>query len=629
VAKGDPKATARMVGSPIPTFATPLIEDTIEIETVDVAAGTYSPEPFGTPYNDIDHGAFPKNLPDHVLVADEPADASGLLRKRTWAAGRTDQDRYNFNLSYEGNSVEHPTYTRSYVFPREGYQPLELLTPDPFDPNAFLIAEQMVSETEPAALRSQFVKVARIYATLPGPITYSIEYPYGGHPSYPRITTKQKHAHMRFPENLSAKCPVENYQSAILIAQSIAQTDYAAVDVVQRIYDIVPRITPPGGTLPDGSITPDTDYGGQEKFGYSVGYMYGKKDFPFITWNLSVPKEGYLPANDLSLCPIEGFETLRLVNQEAKADDKQTQLLSITRRFETLPGPLIHKIDFDNNNPNYPIVSSTQRVAVTEYSPGSPGTDFCAVPSYTNLVLWEQHIAPTDFAVVKEDQRVFETAPGEAIENLDYDSTIDAFVRTTRQKVLLGTIPILDDFTLEFREKPIDKYRSIHIQSKLTALPPTRVEFKTVNNWAFPTLLTGISLTTGVLVANRSEVVWFPNTLRPIQNVPAILRLTTSYHTSPPPAEKIFVLPTRNLVYQGISFQFSISNVLNDEITLTADFTNDTKYGNLTETCTFAATVPSATDYYKIIGFYRTVGCDISIWRARIYVKTVTEVVMV
>ena len=624
-----PKASSRMVGSPISTFATPLVEDTIEIEMVDLAAGQWVQLPFGTRFNDIEHGAFPKDLPDHVLVADEPADASGLLRRRTWASNRTDQDRYNFNLSYDGNSVEHPIYTRTYVFLREGYTPEELLTPDPFDPNAFLVSEQMISETEPASLRSVFVKVARIYQTLPGPILYSIEYPYGGLTSFPRITTKQKYAHMKFPDNLGNTCPVPNYQDAILVAQSIGQTDYFAIDQVQRIYDVVPRIVQIGEQLPDGSIATEVSYGGQEGFGYSVGYMYGRREYPFITWNLSIPKEDYLPASDLSACPIDGYESLKLVNQEAKADDKQTQILSVTRRFETLPGPLIHKVDYDNNNPLYPMVGTTQRVAITEYSPGVIGTDSCQVAGFTHLKLSEQHVAPTDFAVVKEDQRVFELNPGEMIVSGDYDSTVDAFVYTGRQKVALGTIPMIDDLTLEFREKPIDKYRSIHIQSQLATLPATRVEFKTVNNWTFPTLLTGITLSKANLVASRAEVVWFPNTLRPVQNVPAILRLTTSYHTSPPPPATIFVTPTRNLIYQGISFQISIRNVLNDTIALSMTFASDTRYGNLSESVTFAATTPSATEYYSIIGQYRTVGCDISIWRGKIFVKTVTEVVLV
>ena len=623
------KAPARMVGKPISTFPTPNIVDTIEVESVDTAAGHYTPLAFGTHYNDVDHGAHPKDLPDHVLVADESGDTSGIMRKRTWASSRVDQDQYNFNVSYDGNDIDFPVYTRTYVLAREGYQPLELLTPDPFDPFAFLTAEQAVSEVEPAQLRSVFVKVVRIFSTLPGPILYSIEYPYGGHPSYPRITTKQKFGHMKFPDNLGTKCPIANYSHAILVAQTIQQTEYAGIDQVQRIFDIVPQVIYAGDLLEDETRAEEDDFGGQEAFGYSVGYMYGREKFPFLTWKFTVPLEGYQPGHDLSPCPIEGYENLQLVTQETTGDDKQAVLMVVSRRYETLPGPLIHKIDYENNNSQFPIVSTSQRVAATQYSAGTVGFDYCGVPGYTHLGLVEQHLAPTDYGVVKEDQRIFELNPSDEIVSLDYDSTVDAFIRTYKQKVPTGTIPALDDLTLEFREKPVDKYRTIQILSKLTALPGTRTEFKTVNNWAFPTLLTGLTLTKSGLIANRGEVVWFPNTLRPVQNVPAITRVTTSYHTAPPPAETIFVYATRNIVYQGIAYQFSISNVLNDKIDLTVTFANDTKYGNLTESVTFQATNPSATQYYAEIGKYKVVGCDISLWRARIYVKTVTEVILV
>ena len=618
-----------MIGTPLITYPTPLIEDRLVMETVDSAAGSYDPLPYGTPYSSVEHGAFVRDLPEHFLCGDEAADSSGTMRKRTWASVRSNQDRYNFAISYDGNDVEYPVYTRIYVFLREGYQPLELLTPDPADPFAFLVAEQTGQDLDIPQLKTQFIKVTRVYQTLPGPILYSVEYPYGGHPSYPRITTKQKFGHMKFPDNLGTKCPIENYQDAVLVAQTVQQTEYAAIDSVQRIFDVVPKVTWKGDTLPDGTIATADDYGGQEKFGYNVGYMYGRKAFPFLTWNFTIPIEGYEPSADLSNCPILGYEKLRLVSQEAKGDDKQALLLQVSRRYETLPGPLIHKVDYDNNNPLFPIVSTSQRVATPDYAASEAVVTYCSVPGYTNLALYEQHLAPTDYGSVKEDQRIFELNPSDKVITLDYDSAVDAFVQTIKQKVPAGTLPVLDDYSLEFREKPVDKYRTIQVQSRLTALPPTRVEYKTVNNWAFPTLLTGISLALGALVTNRYEVVWFPNTLRPIQNVPAILRITTSYHTAPPPPETIFVLPTRNLVYQGISFQFSITNVLCDKIDLSVTFTSDTKYGNLKESVTFAATNPSATQYYSVIGQYKVVGCDISIWRARVFVKTVTEVVLI
>ena len=386
----EPKAPSRMIGSPVTSFPTPLIEDTIEVETVDNVAGHYSPLQFGTHYNDVDHGAFAKDLPDHILVGDEIA---GAYRNRTWAAPREDQDLYNFNVSFEGNDIEFPTYTRTYVFAREGYQPLELLTPDPFDPFAFLTAEQLVSDVEPAQLKSVFVKVVRIFTTLPGPILYTIEYPYGGHPSYPRITTKQKFPHMKFPDNLGTKCPIEGYSGAILVAQTIQQTEFAAIDSVQRIFDVVPKVTYAGDKQPDGSIAPVDDFGGQEKFGYNVGYMYGRENFPFVTWKFTAPVEGYIPGHDLSHCPIDGYEKLLLVSQETQGDDKQAVVTAVSRRYETLPGPIVHKIDYENNNPLFPIVSTSQRVAHNQYFPGTVERSIARSPA-TRTWLSSSSISP-------------------------------------------------------------------------------------------------------------------------------------------------------------------------------------------------------------------------------------------
>jgi hypothetical protein len=371
-----------MPGLPLTTYPTPLIEDSIEVESVNTTAGNYSPLPFGTKFKDVDHGAFAKDLPEHILCGDEASDPSGGTRKRTWAKVRNNQDRYNFAISYDGNDVEYPAYTRTYVFPREGYTPVELLTPDPADPFAFLVAEQESQDLDPAQLKSVFIKVTRIYQTLPGPILYSLEYPYGGHPSYPRITTKQKHPHMKFPDILGTKCPIENYQDAVLVAQTIQQTEFAAVDSVQRIYDVVPKVTFAGDPLPDGEIAAEDDYGGQQKFGFSIGYMYGRADFPFITWNFTMPIEGYEPAADLSHCPIKGFEKLRLVTQETKGDDKQALLMVVSRRYETLPGPLIHKVDYDNLNPLFPIVSTSQRVATDAPHSRIPGEGDRQIPHH-------------------------------------------------------------------------------------------------------------------------------------------------------------------------------------------------------------------------------------------------------
>jgi hypothetical protein len=348
----------------VPIYPTPLIEDTIEIEYVDSVAGVYNPIPFGTKYNGVEHGMNSKNLPNHVLVADTAADTTGVMRKRTWVSNRTDQDRYNFAIAYENSESSFPNYTRVYVLPREGYTPKELLTQDSFDPYAFLVAEPMISETDPPELRNQYVKVVRMYNTLPGPISYALEYPYGAHfPS--RITTKQKFSHMEFPQSSGTKCPIINYTDAILIGQTIQQTEIWAIDLVTRIYDVVPDVTygePPGN---------GDDYGGQEGYGYSIGHTFGMQKYPFLTWKFSVGKDQYMPIGDL---PADCWlRDLAPGQSGGISDDKQSEVLRVERRYETLPGPLIHKIDFDNNEPAYPIITTTRRIAVNEHVAGTIG----------------------------------------------------------------------------------------------------------------------------------------------------------------------------------------------------------------------------------------------------------------
>src|SRR4029077_20564793 len=204
----------------------------------------------------------------------------------------------------------------------------------------------------------------------------------------------------------------------------------------------------------------------------------------FVVVRCTIGIDDYYPNPDLSFCPVPNFEKLRLVNQEAKADAKQNKMLRVERRYETLPGPLIHKVDFDNNDILFPIVTTAQRVAYNEYKAGLVASDYCGIAVYTNLVLFEQPLVPADYGVVREDQRIFELNPSNVLTSYDYDSTIDTIVETKRQKVPAGLVPIRGDpHILEYREKPVDKYRTIQIASKLLKLPDARVEFKTAPNW--------------------------------------------------------------------------------------------------------------------------------------------------
>ena len=606
-----PNKPGPLLGYTVPTYPTPIISNTIEAERVMVETGKYTPVPFGTRYNDIKHGSFPKDLPDHVLVYDSPEDPDGRYRKRIWVNNRIDQDLYNFQVDYEGNNPAFPIYTRVYVLPRDAYTPLLALTDDPVDPHAKLISEQLVNQTEPQELSTQYVKVARVYQTLPGIITNNIDYPYGGLTGFPRITSKQKvEANSATPGMPGESCPVPGYEGARLISQSVARTENGNIDELTRIYEITPALLDQIG------------------FGYAIQYENNDINFPMITWAFVINKALYTTAASLSACPIEDFESLKLVSQKLTGDPAQNQVVSVERKYETLPGPFTYQIDYDNNDVAYPMVKTSRRVARTAYVPGTEGTDLCSLAGYETLKLAEQHAKTTDSIDVIEDQRIFEITPSNIITTRDYDTDLNADVITTRQKIISNQALIRSDLTLDVQEQPIDKWRTLQVISYLNELPPTKVEFQT-GSYPFPTLLTGINLYVVELTsATDKEVIWYPNTLRPLQNVPAVFRITTEFFTAQPPAVNIFIMPTRDLVFRGRSFQIAINGVLCDSIALSASFSGDNTYGDLTEGITFSATNPSATDYYNAIGTYQVTGCDIARYRGNIWIKQTTEVIL-
>ena len=403
---------------------------------------------------------------------------------------------------------------------------------------------------------------------------------------------------------------IAGYQNAKLIKQAVQNTDNGNVDQIACVYEITPPLSV------------------QTAFGYNIGYFGASKDYPAITWQFSVAKDGYIRATDLSACPIAGYEHLKLIDEKQIADPEQNIVIKVERRFERLPGLLMYQVSYDNNDILYPIIKTSQRKLRNSYVPGNAGSEICPITQYENLVLFEQHCMPTDSFSIIEDNRIYEKNPNGVITTTDFDADLNSLLTTTRQKTPSGLTPTLEALTMAFEEKPIDKYRTLQIITKLKSLPEDKVEYNT-GRYPFPTLLTGIALVKVELTsATNSAVIWYPNTLRPLQNVPSVTRITTRFFTGRPSNIDIITMPTKDLVFRGRSFQIAINNVLCDEISLSVAFISDATYGDLTEGITFAATNPSASDYYRAIGSLQTIGCDIIRVRGNIWAMQITDIVL-
>jgi hypothetical protein len=153
--------------TPVRSFPTPNIEDLVVIQDVDSRLPGYKPLDYGTPHPDQTRFKGAK------LVYQEPLENSDTFVRRIYATDRLDQDAYNYAIKYSAGSPDHPIYIRTYVVPRADYFPLPEGTADSFLENAFLVEEEMAPVE--GELNSLYVRVTRVYETLPGPILTSFE----------------------------------------------------------------------------------------------------------------------------------------------------------------------------------------------------------------------------------------------------------------------------------------------------------------------------------------------------------------------------------------------------------------------------------------------------------------------
>ena len=280
------------------------------------------------------------------------------------------------------------------------------------------------------------------------------------------------------------------------------------------------------------------------------------------------------------------------------------------------------------------------RVTVVKRSEYTPETILTPDALYPQALLIDQKLVnetnPQEanslyVTVVKQ----YMTIPGPIVTTQDFDSDLNMLVYTNRQVVLATDTfnNAANPLTLEMRESPQTKYSKLRITSYLLTLPATYVNYET-GRYDWPNLFPASSITVDLLQLTtdpeRSEARVKMDGKRDAPNVPALMKVTTSFATTSPTVATLYVIPTRTLYYNGVSFQISYQNALNNEITVGATFVDDAKYGDLIESHTFAATTPTASEYASsVIGQYKITGYQDTRWRGQIRVIQQTETLMV
>ena len=143
----------------------------ILVEKVSVEKGSYNPQPLdgSVTYAKRDANKWPSTL---YLVFQRPEE-TGQFVYNYWANDRTlaSQDPWNYGLDYSMNNPSYKIITREYITPRSQYSPVGLGSTDPvFGGTAIIAKQQMLELPDADPLRSRYVKVQRVYETIPSPI---------------------------------------------------------------------------------------------------------------------------------------------------------------------------------------------------------------------------------------------------------------------------------------------------------------------------------------------------------------------------------------------------------------------------------------------------------------------------
>lgn len=361
----------------------------------------------------------------------------------------------------------------------------------------------------------------------------------------------------------------------------------------------------------------------QEEWNYSIKYSGDAVAYPIFIRAYLVPRDGFKPDTVLTtLDPIfkaESGNPVRLVEQELRqSEDTEVSSLYVTvlMVYETVPGPLVQSKKLVDSPVGLVYATETrQRVDYGETVTGAFDILSTAVSSESTT---------------KAEKTSVEVDAGEYPEltSYDYDGQLNAVVVTTRNVVPAGTTYTKAEGDLEMRDSPIDQWKTLRIISHVDPDDlEERTEYDTID-YTFPGILESCAVNVVTYGTNDTEGVQVIPSLRAAVTTATRIKTITTFHVTEPAPEDVYQIAPNDLVFRGITFSVSFNNVLNDDITLTADGFLSDQYTGLVDEVTFGASFPSASAYIAAIGTEVLTGNDIKYYRGGIYIRRNTYLVL-
>jgi len=655
-------------GKGVSSFPTPVIKDTVIVEVINAWKGDYTPLEYGTNWDDVPHASVQGSFPDHKLINQSPNSEDGQWVKRIWANDRVDQDTYNYAIKYSGGSDQHPIYIRTYIEPRDTYAPIQDGTPDPLFPGAVLVDEEV--DRESSELDSRYVKVTRVYETLPGPVIPTQRYNERGDletvntqtvapntapdpdgllvtqsqvvqeevskgvkttatvPSHSQLLIKEKKEGL-LGETITTDDIVDPATNPDALSTSVIASTVQQASATKAVRRTTTAIGPTsltakskdGKLLGDVSVTesivapnaePDTPSGvttgilssevRQIDSGKAVKKNTNLNSTPTLIGSASksgllgktITEETIVPSGTAATPP-----SLTVISSSVDPIDTTRSRRVVTS--STSPTQLSATSLVDSPVGQVP--------ATVQQSIVPPDQ----APSGGKLVLQDQ-ISPIDEGKSQRERITVDSYPN--LTTYSLDEGLNVVVITERTVVDHNAPYTTKPLLLSSEDRPLDQWKTLRITSRLSALPPKRIEFKT-QQFAFPALLAGVNVKNldvgfGRVPINEDETEFRTNinkfvsvtpNLRPSVSMPTRIRIETEFfYGSAPTPENVYQITTQSVAYGGSLFNFNFGDVITNAITIPQSdpivaSTFDSRYAGLSESVSFSASIPNYTDY--------------------------------
>lgn len=321
--------------------------------------------------------------------------------------------------------------------------------------------------------------------------------------------------------------------------------------------------------------------------------------------------------------------TLYLVAEKPTQDGEHCFRYWANDRSITSQNLWNYGIAYSSEDTTKPIYTRSYIVPRVSYDPNNfLGTDpLNASSSFVKLQMAE---LPEDNPLASRYvavQAVYETLPGPILTGYQYDPDLNLVITNTKQTLAAGasapTLP--NNGLISSRDEPLDKWRTVRIQSRISALPTARTEYKT-GSYGSPNLLTGFANTVFTFPDGQIQYNVTP-VMRAKRSYQTAFKYETSYQYGQPsqPSYTLFDPLAINVYYDGYFFKVNIPDCLTDP-NLSINFSTGINtpaaayYGPINEAYNVPVTSVHASTYKDtLVGTYQLISYEVDYWKANIW----------